>query len=256
MKYSSKKKKVLVGALVACVAAIMAAGSLAYYTAQDTVINTFSVTDARTPGEPEVEAGLFSIDLYEESDATPQGTDADNNGKLEGDEITGYDYGVVEAGESYKKEPYVTNTSEAEHDAWIRVTATVSNYSYVTKGFGTSDSLDDLFTVGTGWTVGTAEADKTIDKDNDTGIVVFYLNAALAQDATTATPAFTQVTMPDDLAKDADNDFEGFTITVKADAISKTDMDAEVKDTDNTTPKCDTAQEAFAYMAANSATSS
>ena len=61
------KKKVFVVALAICLVAIISMGSLAWFTASDSVDNTFKIADSNDDAND-----VFSIDLYEKKDTAIQ----------------------------------------------------------------------------------------------------------------------------------------------------------------------------------------
>ncbi len=123
----SKRKAML---LVLCAVLLVAAsvlGTMAYLTATDTVTNTFTV-------------GQVKIKLDEaKTDALGTGTPVVPAARTE----DGNSYYLL-PGNSYTKDPTVTNTGN--NDAWIRVNVTLTNWPAISAQFGASFKLSDIFT--------------------------------------------------------------------------------------------------------------
>lgn len=104
------KKKVLVGALVVSLAALVSVGSIAWFSASDKVENKFMVATSKDdPDNPD-----FDVDVWEK---TP-----DPN---KPHEESGYTYSDVMPGDTWIKEPHVENTGK--YDEYIRMIVTVSD---------------------------------------------------------------------------------------------------------------------------------
>ena len=63
------KKKVFVTALAGCLVAILSMGSLAWFSAQDSVTNNFYVADSEDNNPDDI----FSVDVYEKYDSDGDG---------------------------------------------------------------------------------------------------------------------------------------------------------------------------------------
>lgn len=101
------KKKVFVVALVVSLVAVMSMGSLAWFSAQDSVSNKFYVADSEVEDPDEI----FSVKVYEEKDG-----EAYENGIV---------YDNILPGDELEKIAIVKNTGH--YDQYIRVTITISN---------------------------------------------------------------------------------------------------------------------------------
>ena len=136
------KRKTLLLALAACMIAILAVGgTLAYFTAEETVTNTFTVGDVQiTLTESKVTA--------DRSKANPAVTNSLAHGYFDADgadERTITDgseqaYETLQPGAFVHKDPMVTNTGT--NDAYIRVKVTHNNVANMKKA--ANDYYDQL----------------------------------------------------------------------------------------------------------------
>ena len=99
------KKKILSLALVMSVIATLSFGSLAWFTAEDSVTNKFMVAGS----EEENPDDIFSVDVWEEGD----------------EEDDGLEYTDILPGDKLEKKAYVKNTGA--YDQYIRVKITISD---------------------------------------------------------------------------------------------------------------------------------
>ena len=188
-----KKRKILTLALAVCLTAILAiGGTIAYFTDQDSAINTFTMG-----------AGV-SIDLFEHDD--------------DGDEVDGRTYSGVVPGVTYPKDPTVRN--DGESSAWIRVNATLTNYDLF-RAVAALHGVTDLSAIFGGhdeskWT----RAAITEDATADSVTYSYYYNAVLAPGEVSA-PLFTDVTIPGAFTGSDLEDLSSFEIRVTADAIQR-----------------------------------
>ena len=185
------KKRILVLAVAVCLTAILAiGGTLAYFTDQDTAVNTFTMGSG------------VSIDLFEHDD--------------DGDEVDERTYCDVVPGVAYDKDPTVRNTGKT--DAWIRVNVTLNNYAKFSAA-AKEHGVTDLATIFGGhdeskWTL----AGKTAGQDTMT--YSYYYNVSVAPKDKTA-PLFTTVTIPGAFTSADLNGVTSFEIRITADAIQK-----------------------------------
>ena len=228
MKKSSLKRKVLVISLAVALIAIVSMGSLAWFSATDTVNNEFKVA-IDGDGDPD-----FDIDLIEHKPDPddPSGPSGEIVG--EGDDPDGIEYEDIAPGDLYSKDPTVKNTGS--YSAWIRVKVTFDQYSKWQTALGNhpdmaQDPAAILKTVDeTVW----ERAENVVDEDADTVTFVFYKRTALAPDEEAT--LFTQVEIPAAFTQEDLVFTDGtFTIAVTADAIQEKNTGA-------------TAQEAFALI--------
>lgn len=197
------KKKVFVTALVLCLIATASMGTLAWFSAQDSVKNDFMVatSDADTADE------IFSIDVYEYTKNSP------NNKVPSGDSFTD-----ILPGDVLKKEPHVANTGY--YDQYVRVIVTISDATAWINAVGEDFAIQEMFVGfdGTKWN----NISKDIAGSTDTITYVLYYTDKLASgdDIT----LFTDVKIPTSLTQaqaaafNADS-VPGFSITVKAQAV-------------------------------------
>lgn len=119
-----KKKVVAVCATVALAAVAFGGATLAYFTDQDQVKNTFTI-------------GKLDIDLYEL-------TDLDGDGDLEEQKFQNYlNYSDIMPGDTMAKVPVIENTGD--NAAYVRVAVTMNNYKAI------NTAIDDTYE-GEGYT--------------------------------------------------------------------------------------------------------
>lgn len=214
------KKKVFVVALAICLVAIISMGSLAWFTASDSVDNTFKIADSNDNAND-----VFSIDLYEKKD-----TDGDGVGD------TRTDYGIVYGdnnevvpGADLCKEAYVENTGK--YDQYVRIKVTLSDVTEWKTVLGITSltqyvDLTAFFDVAndfdTTWYRNDAEA--VYDTTTDTLTYVYYYNDVLKADAA-AVSFINGVSIPETMTREDVVAMDGsFKLTFVAEAIQSTDM--------------------------------
>ena len=213
------KRKVFLVALAICLIATISMGSLAWFTAQDGVDNTFLIADSNAN-----ENDVFSIDLYEMKD-----TDGDGVGD------TKTDYGIVYGdnnevvpGAELCKEAYVKNTGK--YGQYVRIKATISDASKWMTVLGINNinqfvNLNELFDVAadfdTTWYRNDAESN--YDTQNDKLTYVYYYNGIL--EATDVVSFIDGVIIPEAITR-ADVVAMGgsFELVFVAEAIQSTNM--------------------------------
>lgn len=209
------KKKMFVVALAVCLVAILSMGSLAWFTAQDSINNTFLIADSNA-----TENDVFSIDLYEMKD-----TDGDGVGD------TKTDYGIVYGnnnevvpGAELSKEAYVQNTGS--YDQYVRVKVTISDVSVWKTVLGITSitepvDLNEFFDVAadfdTTWYKNDAEI--AYDSVEDKLTYVYYYNGVL--EAGSAAVSFIDgISIPENMTKEDVVAMEGsFKLSFVAEAI-------------------------------------
>lgn len=182
-----KKKNLLYIVAFILVIAILAVGvSLAYFTDQKSVQNTFTVGN--------VEIGLTE---------TEWNADAEH---------------VVLPGSEFNKNPVVTNTGS--ESAWIRMNVTVSDYDVFAAAVPAGSDLGEIFVGhdGTKWTLaGTPKVDTTAN----TVTYSYFWNVPLASGASTDA-LFTSVKIPTYFTPATMYALDDeFTVSVTADAIQE-----------------------------------
>ncbi len=222
------KKKVFVAALAICLVAILSMGSLAWFSAQDSVTNNFYVADS-TDNDPD---DIFSVDVYEKYDSDEDGVPEEYQRGISYDEIL--------PGDELDKDAIVKNTGH--YDQYIRVIITISDKA-VFKSIVESTGADfDTYDVrqhfvgfdSSKWDL----VNSTMDNSGESIQYVLYLNDVLK--AGDSFSVFTGVEIPEAMTQEHASHFDddgiwGFTIDVKAQAVQ----------TDNVG---DSAAEAFATV--------
>ena len=210
-----KKRRVLVAAIAVCLIAILACGSLAYFTfTAPKVTNkfyTYSTTDF-PDGPPTDVKDLFSIVIYE--------TDA--AGSKDYDGLT---YEEVLPGSQLAKDPTVENTGK--YDAWIRLKVTITNASNWQKAcsdigltnlgeiFLNFNDEDDASKI-TGWHCANPTT-PTYDAAKDTLTYIYYSNNPLKPGE--ASKLFNGMQIPAKLTVEHMFALSSFQIIIEGDAI-------------------------------------
>lgn len=222
------KKKVFVAALATCLVAILSMGSLAWFSAQDSVTNNFYVADS-TDNDPD---DIFSVDVYEKYDSDDDGTPEEYQ--------RGISYNDILPGDKLDKDAIVKNTGH--YDQYIRVIITISDKA-VFKSIVESTGADfDTYDVrqhfvgfdSSKWDL----VNSTMDNSGESIQYVLYFNDVLKSGDSFS--VFTGVEIPEAMTQEHASHFDddgvwGFTIDVKAQAVQ----------TDNVG---DSAAEAFATV--------
>lgn len=214
------KKKVFVAALAISLAAIISMGSLAWFTAGDSVENTFMIADSNDDADD-----VFSVDLYEKKD-----TDGDGDGD------TRTDYGIVYGddnevvpGADLCKEAYVQNTGR--YDQYVRVKVTLSDVTEWKTVLGITSltqpvDLTAFFDVEANFdsTWYRNDAETVYDSTADTLTYVYYYNDVLAAGSAAVT-FINGVSIPETMTREDVVAMDGsFKLTFVAEAIQATDM--------------------------------
>lgn len=208
------KRKTLWACLAVCLVAILAFGSLAYFTAKDGAENTFLIAgyDPEHPEEFDPDS-LFSIKVYEHK--------VDENGKQmePAEEVKANEYKNIQPGDVLDKDPTVENTGK--YSAYIRVKVTVDKGSEWKAILG--DDLTKLF--------GGLDADKWT-KDGSTSMTMegsdlahlstkytytYYLNEPLEPGSTAV--LFDTVEIPAEMTVEQLATVPAFHVSISAEAI-------------------------------------
>ena len=201
------KRKVFLAALAVSLVAIVSLGSLAWFSASDSVNNNFYVADS-TLGEPDE---IFSVSVVE---TTPAGTGKD-----------GHNYYDILPGSTYDKEPIVTNTGY--YSQYIRVIVEISDAQAWFAALGYDYNLIDVFEGfdSTAWDMGKtwnnvaeASANGTLNQLQKITYVLYYNDVLESGESFSV---FTDVVIPESLtqAQVAEFGTDGFSINVKAQAV-------------------------------------
>lgn len=198
------KRKTLIVALAVCLVAIMAFGTLAFFSAQDDITNKFMITDY-DPDNPYTDPDeIFSI-VVEETDP--------ETGKPTSDGIT---YDDIQPGDTVSKDPTVKNTGK--YDQYVRVHVTVTNAKNW-MGACEKYSITDLTTIfgdfdSANWT---RVDDPVFDEDADTLTYTYYYNNVLEPDASAT--LFKTVKIPDSFTATEMVALQSFELKIAAEAI-------------------------------------
>ena len=214
------KEKVFVAALAISLVAIISMGSLAWFSASDSVENTFKIASSDDNADE-----VFSIDLYEMKD-----TDGDGVGE------TKTNYGIVYGdnnevvpGADLSKEAYVENTGM--YDQYVRIKVTLSDVTAWKTVLGISSltesvDLTAFFDVANDFdtTWHRNDAETVYDAAADTLTYVYYYNGVLEADAA-AVSFINGVSIPEDMTREDVVAMEGsFKLSFVAEAIQSTNM--------------------------------
>lgn len=191
-----KKNRILVAALAISLVAILAWGTLAYFTDSDTVTNSFMTATSTDPDKK-----LFDVDLYE--------TDVDGD-----NDVKANTYTEILPGETVTKDPTVKNTGM--YNQYVRVNITVSNAAEW-KAACAAHNITDLSTIFGNFNDEWERKDVKEDTVNNTLTYVFYLNRVLEPEQTST--VFETFTIPASFTIDDMNTLKTFTLTIVADAI-------------------------------------
>lgn len=213
---NSKKKVILVVAVALCLIATISAGTLAWFTAQDSVTNNFLVGDSTTDPDD-----VFGIDVWETVDGVDYGKDTA--------EDEGATYEAILPGEKLSKAPYLTNTGI--HPQYVRAIVTVSEAYLLREAMEGAWGDADKFLAGTPATEWTLE--DILFVEGDELVYVYYYNKPLEAGATTAA-LFNEVVIPTGLTLEQAQAMESFQISILGQVIQSEHLNVE------------NAQEAFA----------
>ena len=189
------KRSIFTTALVLCLVALLGFASLAYFTDNDKVTNTFKTAASDDPNTP-----LFDLDLYEDID--DDGTPEDGN-----------EYEDILPGTTVAKDPTVKNTGE--YSQYVRLHVTVSNATAWQAACAAHNiELTSIF--------GTINADWTLDEDNivtdnDTVTYTYYYGKVLEPGNTST--LFETVTIPTAFTVADMEGLREFTIDIVGEAI-------------------------------------
>lgn len=200
------KKKVFVVALVICLVAIASMGSLAWFSAQDSVTNNFYIADSED-NDPD---DIFSVNVYEEYD----------DGVYE----KGITYEDILPGDELEKNAIVKNTGH--YDEYIRVIITISDkavWKSIVEDSGADFDTYDIRQHFVGFDSSKWDlVNSTMDNTGESiQYVLYYKDILAAEDSFSV---FTGVEIPDMMTEEHASHFDddglwGFTIDVKAQAV-------------------------------------
>lgn len=193
------KRKTLIVALAVCLVAIMAFGTLAFFSAQDSVTNNFKIASS-----PDPDQDPFSVKVEETDPETGEPT------------TDGVTYDNIKPGDELQKDPTVIN--DGLYSEYVRVNVTVTNAT-AWKAACEKHSITDLTTIfggfdGTKWT---RVGDPVFDEVADTLTYSYYYNGVLAPSESAV--LFTSVTIPAAFDTADMVSLANFQLIVTADAI-------------------------------------
>lgn len=205
------KRKVFIVALSLCLVAILSLGTIAWFTAEDSVSNDFFVGDTDTPANK-----VFGIDLWENRDLNRDG-DYEDDGDAE--KVGALTYETILPGEILSKEPHLENTGI--HSQFVRAIVTVTEADILKVAMTPRDSDDSEWHVVENFLVGTSDKwtlEYKFHTNDDTFVFVYYYNEALAGGAVTE-QLFDAVVVPTQLTKEQAAEIDNFSITILGQAI-------------------------------------
>lgn len=178
-----KKKMITLSLVLALAATAIIGGTLAYFTDNEEVTNTFTV-------------GNVDIELTETEWKAPA---------------------TAVPGDTYAKNPVVNNIGK--NDAWVRVDVTISDAAAFTAA-AADKNVTDLATIfknhdESKWT----RADITADTTNDTLTYSYYYKTVVTAGTGTTDAIFTAVEIPNAFDNSDMEEIGDFTITIEAHAI-------------------------------------
>lgn len=205
------KRKIFIVALSVCLVAILSLGTLAWFTAEDSVTNNFYVGDTDTDADE-----VFGIDLWENRDTNGDG-DYDDNGDAE--KAEGLTYETILPGEILSKEPHLENTGI--HPQYVRAIVTVTEADILKVAMTPKDSEVSVWEDVKLFLPGTSDKWELAHKyytNKDTFVFVYYYNEVLEAGATTE-QLFDAVVIPTELTKEQAAEMDKFTINILGQAI-------------------------------------
>lgn len=199
------KTKALLTALCALLlVTVSVAGTLAYLTSRDEVVNTFAV-------------GKVQI-MLDEADVTPEGTPIDG-----ADRVKGNEYHLI-PGRTYTKDPTVTVKMGSE-ESYVRMLVTINKISELNAVFGDFLPQDHV----TGWDSAVWPCVATTNNGDNTVTYEFRYHTTVDASEATADvvlePLFTTFTLPGEVDGDELETIRDLQITVVGHAIQRAGLD-------------------------------
>ena len=213
------KKKVFVTALAVCLVAILSMGSLAWFSAQDSVTNNFYIADS-TDNDPD---DIFSVDVYEKYESNGDGTPEEYQ--------SGISYDDILPGDELAKDAIVKNTSH--YDQYIRVVITISDrdvWKSIVESTGADFNTYDIRQHFVGFDSSKWDlVNSAMDNSGKSIQYVLYLKDILKSGDSFS--VFTGVEIPEAMTQEHASHFDddgvwGFTIAVKAQAVQTENVGA------------------------------
>lgn len=213
------KKKVFVVALAICLAAMTSMGSLAWFSAQDSVTNNFYIADS-DDNDPN---DIFSVNVYEKYDS--------NGDEIPEEYEVGISYNDILPGDELDKDAIVKNTGH--YDQYIRVIITISDkavWKSIVESTGADFDQYDIRQHFIGFDSNKWDlVNSTMDNSGDDIQYVLYYKDILASGNSFS--VFTGVEIPEAMTAEHASHFDddgiwGFTIGVKAQAVQTENVGA------------------------------
>lgn len=221
------KKKLLSLALVVIMIAILSFGTLAWFNDSNSVTNNFYVADSDQDGQPD-----FSVDVIEST------TDA--NGEKPGtpNPDGGYTYRDLLPGDTLSKVVWTKNTGD--YDQWVRINITISDWSVWKKAIVKALEAKGETNIGDVLINNYIYTELLDGFERDQYLSKGYRNDDAANDTRTLTLYYKEILKPEDafqvmqnvkiptVLEQEDMNFgtDGFTVTVKAEAIQAGNLNA------------------------------
>lgn len=205
------KRKILIVALSVCLIAILSLGTLAWFTAEDSVTNNFYVGDTDTKADE-----VFGIDLWENRDTNGDG---DYNEEGDAERAEGLTYETILPGEVLSKEPHLENTGI--HSQYVRAIVTVTEADILKVAMTPKDSEVSVWEDVKLFLPGTSDKWELAHKyytNKDTFVFVYYYNEVLEAGAITE-QLFDAVVIPTGLTKEQAAEMDNFSINILGQAI-------------------------------------
>lgn len=221
------KKKLFSLALVAIMIAILSFSTLAWFHDKDSVTNEFYIADSDGDGAPD-----FSVDVNE-------GT-TDENGEKPGTPNAdgGFRYDKLLPGDTLSKIVWVENTGD--YDQWIRINITISDWSVWEKAIIKALEAEGETNIGNIAINDYVYTTLLEGFDRDLYLSKGYRNEDAVNDTATYTLYYKEIVKPNDAFQVMQNvkipsvleqedmvfGTDGFTITVKAEAVQVDNLKA------------------------------
>lgn len=221
------KKKLLSLALVVIMIAILSFSTLAWFNDSKSVTNEFYVADSDQDGKPD-----FSVDVIEST--------TDENGEKPGTPNAdgGFSYDKLLPGDTLSKIVWTENTGD--YDQWIRINITISDWSVWEKAIIKALKADGVTGIGNIAINNYVYTTLLEGFDRDLYLSKGYRNDDTVNNSTTYTLYYKEILKPDDAfqvmqnikiptvleQEDMDFDTDGFTVSVKAEAVQVANLKA------------------------------
>lgn len=199
-KAMKNKKLIVILGVVLCLVAIASFGTLAWFTANDSVTNNFYIANSEDDADE-----IFSVDVWEDDD------EEDPDGDEKWEEMALLD---IQPGDIRFKEVHIENTGY--YDQYIRATVTITGASVWRDVYGVH--LVPLSAFANYDASALYHMDSYYDAAEDAFVYQLYYDKAIAADQEII--VFDEVTISEALTREQAAELSGeFKITVYADAV-------------------------------------